>query len=79
MLNEYPQETTDSIMKPSRNNHPSADIIYQGMLIVLYVKSISGKFRGIGNCFNVRIIFKTKHTLLGTLTKTGPVTDAQQM
>jgi hypothetical protein len=49
------------------------------MVIIPYVKGISEKFRCIGNCFNVRTIFKTKHTLHGTLTKTGLVRDAQQM
>jgi hypothetical protein len=43
------------------------------------VKGISEKFRCIGNYFNVRTIFKTKHTLRGTLIKIGPVRDAQQM
>jgi hypothetical protein len=31
------------------------------------------------NRFNVRTIFKTEHTLCGTLMETGPVTDAQKM
>jgi hypothetical protein len=46
------------------------------MVITLQVKSISEKFRGTGNCFNVRIIFKT---FLGTLMETGLVRDAQHM
>jgi hypothetical protein len=37
------------------------------------------KFRHIGNHFNVRAIFKTEHTLHGTLMRTGPFRDAQQM
>jgi hypothetical protein len=40
--------------------------------------NISEKFRRIGNRFSIRTISKTKHTLRGTLTKTGPVRDAQQ-
>jgi hypothetical protein len=78
MLNEYTQEFTDSIMKPSRSNRPSSDTIYQGTVITPYVRGTSEKFRRIGNCFNVRTIFKTKHTLRGTSMKTGPVRDAQQ-
>jgi hypothetical protein len=39
---------------------------------------VSKKFGSIGNRFNLRTIFKTKHTLRGALMKTGPVRDAQQ-
>jgi hypothetical protein len=77
MLNEYPQEFVDSIIKPSRSNYPSYTI-YQGTVIIPYVKGITDKLRHIGNHFNVRIIFKTEHVLCGTLTKTGLVRDAQQ-
>jgi hypothetical protein len=79
MLNEYQQEYFDSIIKPSRRNRPSSDTIYQGTVIIPYVKSISEKFRCIGNRFNVRTIFKTKHALRGTIMKTGPVRDAEQV
>jgi hypothetical protein len=48
------------------------------MVNIPYVRGISEKFRCIGNHFNVRMIFKTKHTLHGTVMKTGPVRDAQQ-
>jgi hypothetical protein len=77
-LNEYPQEFADSMIKPSRSNRPS-DTTYQGTVIIQYVKGISEKFRCTGNRFNVRTIFNTKYTLRGTLMKTEPVTDAQQM
>jgi hypothetical protein len=77
ILNEYPEEFNDSIMKPGRSNCPS-DTMYQIIAIIPYVKGISEQFRHIGNCFNVRTFFKTKHTLRGTLIKTGPVTDIQQ-
>jgi hypothetical protein len=77
MLNEYPQEFVDSVMKTSRSSRPYSDKIYQETLIP-YVKVTSEKFRRIENRFNVRSIFKTKHTLRGTLMKIGPVRDAQQ-
>jgi hypothetical protein len=70
MLNEYPEDFVDSVMKPSTRNRPSSDQIYQGTLIILYVKGTSEKFRRIGNHFNIRTIFKTKHTLRETLGKT---------
>jgi hypothetical protein len=66
-------------MKPSRSNCPSSDTIYKGTVIILYVKGISEKFRLIGNCFNVRTIFKTTHTLHGTLMRTGSLRNGQQV
>jgi hypothetical protein len=78
MFNEYPQEFVDSIMKPSRSNCPS-DSMYQGMVIIPYVKGISGKVRRIGCRFYVRTIFQTKHRLHEALMKTGPVRHALQM
>jgi hypothetical protein len=78
MHNEYPQEFVDSVIKSSPRNRLSSDTIYQVTVIIPYDKGISERFRRIGNRFNLRTIFKTKHTLRGTLTKTGPVRDAQQ-
>jgi hypothetical protein len=78
MLNEYPQEFVDSVMKSSTCNCPSYTM-YQGTVIIPHVKGISEKLRHIGNRFNLRNIFKNKHKLCGTLMKTGPVRDAQQM
>jgi hypothetical protein len=78
MLNEYPQELVDSVIKPSTRNPPSSDRIYQDTAFIQYVKGISEKFRSTGNRLNLRKIFKTKHTLRETLVKTGPVRDAQQ-
>jgi hypothetical protein len=45
------------------------------MVVILYVSGTSEKFRHIGNHFNVRATFKTKHTLCAM----EPVRDAQQM
>jgi hypothetical protein len=78
MLNEYPKEVVDSVMKPSANNCPSSDTEYQGTVVIPYVKGTSEKFRCIGNHFNLSTIFKTKHTLRGTMIKAGPVRVAQQ-
>jgi hypothetical protein len=50
-----------------------------GTVIIPYIKGISEEFRCTVNHFNLRIIFKTKCTLCGTLMKTGPVKDAQQI
>jgi hypothetical protein len=44
-----------------------------------YVKGVSEKFKQIGNQYNIRTIFKTKHTLRSSLMKTRPERDMQQM
>jgi predicted GIY-YIG superfamily endonuclease len=41
------------------------------------VKGISDKFKRIGNRYNIRTIFKTKHTLRNTLMRTRPTSDPQ--
>jgi hypothetical protein len=79
MFNEYPQQFADSVMKPSRSNCPSSDTIDQGTVTIPYVMGIFKKFRHTGNRFNVRTIFKNKHTIHGTMMKNGPVRDAQEM
>jgi hypothetical protein len=63
MLNEYPEESVDSVIKPSARNHPSSDTVYQGTVVIPYVRDISEKFRCIGNHVNLRTIFKTKYTI----------------
>jgi hypothetical protein len=37
---------------------------------ILYVKGVSEKFKGMGNWYNIRTIFKTKHTLRSSFMKT---------
>lgn len=78
MLSEYPKEFVDSVLKPSTRNRPSSDTTYRGTVVIPYVKGIAEKFRRIGNRFQLRTIFKTKHTLRETLMKTGPGRDAQK-
>jgi hypothetical protein len=78
MVNEYPKELVDSVMKPSARCRPSSERVCKGTVVILYVKDTSEKFRCIGNRFHLRTIFRTNHTLRGRLMKTGPVRDAQQ-
>jgi hypothetical protein len=41
-LIEYPKEVVDSIMKPPARNCPSSDTpVYQGTVIIPYIKGIS--------------------------------------
>jgi hypothetical protein len=73
ILTEYPQEFVESIKTPARSNYASSDIIYQGAVIISYVNAVSNGC--IGNHFNISDIFQAKHTLHGTMVKTGPVRD----
>jgi hypothetical protein len=73
MFHEYPQEFTDSIVKPPRNNCPSSGTIYRCDHYSMSRASTSEKFKHTGDPFNVITIFKTKQALNGTLMKTGPV------
>jgi hypothetical protein len=43
-----------------------------------YVKGVSEKFKRIGNRYNIRVIFKTKHTLRSSFMKTRPERDPLQ-
>jgi hypothetical protein len=49
-----------------------------GSLYIPYVKDVSETFKCIGNRYNVRIIFKTKHTLRNSFIKTRPERDPQK-
>jgi hypothetical protein len=42
------------------------------------VKGVSEKFKHVGNRYNIRTFFKTKHTLRSSLMKTRPERDLQQ-
>jgi uncharacterized protein (UPF0335 family) len=77
-LNGYPQRVIDSVMKSRKNNNPSTGKVPQSTGEIPYVRGISEKFRRIGNRYNVRTIFKTKHTLQGILITTRPDRGLQQ-
>jgi hypothetical protein len=75
MLNEYPKEFVDSIMKPPASNRPSSECT-RAMSSSRMLRALPRNSDASGT---VSIsIFKTKHTLLGTLMNTGWITDAQQ-
>jgi hypothetical protein len=46
-------------------------------VFIPYVKGVSEKFKRIVNMYNIRMIFKTKHNLRSSLTKTRPEKDPQ--
>jgi hypothetical protein len=43
-----------------------------------YVKSVSEKIKGIGSLYNIRTVFKTKHTLRSSLIRAKPQGDPKQ-
>jgi hypothetical protein len=47
-------------------------------MYIPYVEGVSEKFKRIGNRHNIRMIFKTIHTLRSLLMKTRPGRDPQQ-
>jgi hypothetical protein len=47
-------------------------------MYIPYVEGVSEKFKRIGNRQNIRMIFKTIHTLRSLLMKTRPGRDPQQ-
>jgi hypothetical protein len=53
------------------NNRLRNEVKPIGSAVIPYVKGISDKFKRIGNRYNIRTIFKTKHTLRNTLIKSG--------
>jgi hypothetical protein len=50
-----------------------------GSVYITFVMGVSEKFKHIVNLYNIRTVFKTKHTLRSSLIKTRSKTDPQQM
>jgi hypothetical protein len=50
-----------------------------GSVYIPYVKGVSEKFKCIGDFYNIRMIFKTTHTLRISLMETWPERDLQEM
>lgn len=60
-------------------NHPSkVERPLGSVYIVPYVNGVSEKFKCIGNHYNIRVIFKTRHILRSSVMKTWPKRDLQQ-
>jgi hypothetical protein len=54
-----------SILKNSKgSSHPNTEEKPLGSVYIPYVKGVSEKFKRIGNQYNIRMIFKTKHKLM---------------
>jgi hypothetical protein len=80
MLNEYPQQSITSIVKkPPRCNNHSSETIYQGTVIIPYVKGISEKVKCITlETVSMSGLFSGLNKHCGTVITTGPFTEAHQ-
>jgi hypothetical protein len=78
-LSGYPQGFIDPVINFKGSSRPSEEEKPLGSVYIPYVKGISEKFKCIGNRYNIRTIFKTKHILRSSLMKTMPNRDIQQM
>jgi hypothetical protein len=70
-INGYVQRFIDSVMKSRKNNNPSTDKVAHSTVVIPYVRGTSEKFLLNANRY-IRTIFKTKHTLRGTLMTSRP-------
>jgi hypothetical protein len=77
-LNSYPQGFSDSTINSKGSSHLNKKEKPLGSVYIPYVKDVSEKFKCIGNWYNIKTIFKTKHTLRSSLKKTRPEKDLQQ-
>jgi hypothetical protein len=78
-LNGYLQGFNDSVSNSKGISHLNKEEKPLGSVYISYVKSVTEKFKRVGNCYNIRMIFQTKHTLRSSLIKTRPERDPQQM
>jgi hypothetical protein len=69
-LSGCPQGFTDLFINSKGSSHPNKEEKLLGSVYIPYVKGISEKFKRTGNRYNVRTIFRTKHTLRSSLMQT---------
>jgi hypothetical protein len=77
-LNGYPQGFIDSVINSKDSSRLNEKQKPLGSVFILYVKSVSEKFKCIGNRYIIRTIFNTKHTLMSSHMKTRPERDPLQ-
>jgi hypothetical protein len=76
-LNGYPRSFVDSVINSKDTGCPKKEEDPLFSVYIPYVKGISENFKRISNLYNIRIIFRTKHTLGNSLMKTKPKRDMQ--
>jgi hypothetical protein len=69
-LNSCPQGFVDLVINPKGSSHLNKEQKSLGSVYIPYVKGVSEKLKRIGNRY-IRMIFKTKYTLMSTLMKPG--------
>jgi hypothetical protein len=69
-LTVYPQSLIDSVINSKGNSRVNKEQNPLASVYIPYVKGVSEKFKRIGNLYNIRTIFKTKHTLSSSLMNT---------
>jgi hypothetical protein len=77
--NGYPKHFVDTtINKFGKKSYPSTQSKAACTVVIAYVKGISDKFKRIGNKYNIKTVFKTKHTLRDIFVRTKLHTKSQQ-
>jgi hypothetical protein len=66
-LSGCPKWFIDSVLKSRNSRHPEREEKADGLVFIPYMKGISEKVKHIGNRYNIRTVFKTKHTLRSSL------------
>jgi hypothetical protein len=68
-LNYNPQSFIDSVINSKGSSRLNKNQKPLGPVYIPYVNDVLGKFKRIGNQYNIRTIFKTTHTLRSPLMK----------
>jgi hypothetical protein len=74
-LSGYPQGFINSVARSKGSSRQKKEDKPLGSVYIPYVKDVSEKFKHIGNEYNIRTVFKTKHN---SLMRTRPRRDPQQ-
>jgi hypothetical protein len=78
-LNGYPPQFTDSVLKSRGNSHLREKKKALSIVSIPSVRSISEKFKCMGNCYNISTIFKTTNPLRSLIMKTRAKRDPKQI
>jgi hypothetical protein len=62
----------DSALKSRESSHPEKEKKPLALVFILFVKGISEKLKHVSNHYNIRTVFRTKHTLRSSLIRTRP-------
>jgi predicted GIY-YIG superfamily endonuclease len=77
-LNVYPQGFINSVVRSKGSSRQKKEEKPLVSVYMPYVLGVSEKFKRIGNQYNIRTVFKTKHTLRSSLVRTRPNRDPKQ-